>query len=94
MSFLHGTSVLADSVSRALGGIIGKTKILKYMGYATYTQLYQSCVCPILDYSSGVWGTGYFNKSANVQNRAIRYFLGVHKVSPITAINGDMGCRL
>ena len=35
MSFLHGTSVLADSASRAVGGIIGKTKILKYMGYAT-----------------------------------------------------------
>ena len=91
MSFLHGTSMLADSASRALGGVIGKTKILRYMGHSTYTQLYQSCVCPILDYCSGVWGFRHFNKSVGVHNRAIRYFLGVHKFAPIAAVNGDMG---
>jgi hypothetical protein len=48
------TSALADSASRALGGVIGKTKTLKDIGYATYSKLYQTCVCPVLDYSAGV----------------------------------------
>lgn len=58
------------------------------MGYATYTQLYQSCVCPIPVYS---WGFSHFIKSISVHNRAITYFLGVHKFSPVIAISEDMG---
>ena len=27
----------------------------------------------------------------NVQNRAMRYFLGVHRFVPLLAINGDVG---
>ena len=32
-----------------------------------------------------------FPKSDMVQNRAIRYYLGVHLFTPILALNGDMG---
>ena len=91
MSFLQGVTALADSAGRALGGLIGKTKILKDMGYFTYSQLYHSCVCPILDYMSGVWGYKCFQLNERVQNRAIRFFLGLHKYAPIPAFNGDMG---
>ena len=34
-----GTSDLADSASRALGGVIGRTKPLKDISYATYSKL-------------------------------------------------------
>lgn len=42
--------------SRSLGGIVGKTKILTDKCYSTYSKLYQTCVCPVLDYLSEIWG--------------------------------------
>ena len=61
------------------------------MGYFTYSKLYHTCVCPILDYMSGVWGYKKFQLNERVQNRAIRFFLGLHKYATIPAFNGDMG---
>ena len=91
MNFKEGIQVLADSAGRALGSVLNKVKACKDLGYHTYTQLYQSCVCPVSDYASGVWGF-HENVSCNtIQNRAIRSFLGVHKLTPILAISGDMG---
>ncbi len=61
------------------------------MRYKTYTKLFHTCVTPILDCYSGVWGVAKLEKINTVQNRAIRYFLGSHRCSPNLAINGDMG---
>ena len=36
-----------------------QTKTLKNIGYATYSKLYQTCICPVVDNSGGVWGSGY-----------------------------------
>ena len=87
----YGTSVLAGSAGRALGGIIAKTKQLGDLGYAAYSKLFHTCVCPVMDYMAGIWGSNTNMKGQMVQNRAIRYFLGVHKFAPVLAITGDMG---
>ena len=44
-----------------------------------------------MDYMAGIWGSNINMKGQMVQNRAIRYFLGVHKFAPVLAITGDMG---
>ena len=91
MNFVHGSTVLSESAGRALGGVIGKIKALRDVGFHTYTTLYQACVCPVLDYGAGVWGHGRYPKSIAVHNRALRYFLGVHKYAPMAAVSGDVG---
>ena len=48
-------------------------------------------MAPILDYCSGVWGFGSHEKTNTIQNRAIRFYMGVHKFAPNLAINADMG---
>ena len=82
---------LSNAAGRALGSVISKIHRFKDFRYNTFTTLFHSCVVPILDYCSGVWGFKSTTKCDAVQNRAIRYFLGVHKFAPILAINGDMG---
>ena len=42
---------LAGAGGRALGSILHKYKQMKGLGYYTYSKLYQSCVCPVLDYA-------------------------------------------
>ncbi|KAI8493350.1 hypothetical protein Bbelb_287470 [Branchiostoma belcheri] len=91
--FEKSTTVLAEAAGRALGGVLGKVKVLKDLGYYTYTQLYEACVCPILDYAAGVWGYKTTEKCSVVQNRAIRCFLGVHRFAPVLATTGDMAGR-
>ena len=91
MNFIKGTSILTESANRALGGVIAKTKVLRDLGFSTYSKLYQACVCPVLDYVAGVWGFKQYPKSEAVHNRAMRYFLGIHKFTPTLAIMGDMG---
>ena len=84
-------SVLASAASRALGSIYTKFKQLRGLGFETYSTLYNSGVVPILDYCSGVWGSNKYSKIESVQNRAIRFYLGVHAFAPDIAITGDVG---
>ncbi|XP_063446895.1 uncharacterized protein LOC134726422 [Mytilus trossulus] len=82
---------LSAAGGRALGAIISKIHSLKEFGIKTYEKLYVSCIVPILDYCSSVWGFKDLNCIDTIQNKAIRYFLGVHKFAPKLAINGDFG---
>ena len=49
-------NVLAYSGGRVLGSLYTKFRNNKGFGYTTYTKMFDSCVSPILDYCSGVWG--------------------------------------
>ena len=70
---------------------ISKLHGLKDFGFKTFEKLYYSCVVPVTDYSSSVWGYKPYAQLDYIQNRAIRYFLGVHRFTPILAIVGDSG---
>lgn len=81
---------LADSSGRALGGIISKFQSLKNAGYESYSKMYASGVQPIQEYGAGIWG---FNKAKPIdmiQNRAMRFYLGVHKFVPNVALTAEM----
>ena len=89
--------ILANSAGRALGSIYNKFKQNKGLGYTTSRKLYDSCVTPIFDYCTGVWGYNKLEKIDTIQNKAIRLYLGVHGYAPNKAINADMGwvsCRV
>ena len=66
------------------------------MGIKSYETLYESYVDPIINYASGVWGFDYFNPPQVLQNRVMRFFLGIHKYAPNAATKIQMdrlGCR-
>ena len=91
LNYEPNSEILSQAAGRALGSIVAKYKAHGCMGYTTYTKLFDSCVYPVMDYASGVWG---FDKSPEIRkvfNRAQRIFLGVHKFAPIVALEGDMG---
>ena len=46
---------------------------------------------PFIICSSSVWAHKKAKECDVVQNKAIRYFMGVHSFTPVAAINGDMG---
>ena len=91
LDFNTTASVLAGSAGRALGSISSKFRHLKGLGFKTFTTLYHSGVVPILDYCSSIWGYQKLDQVDTIQNRAIRFYLGVHKYAPNLAINGDIG---
>ncbi len=92
LNYSSHCEAIAKGAGRALGSIISKIHILKDFGFRSYEKLYKNCVVPILDYSASVWGFKNYQQIDNVQNRAIRYFLGLHRFAPTTAIIGDTGC--
>ena len=53
--------------------------------------MFNTGVDPVLNYGCGIWGYSKANDSDLIHNRAIRYFLGVHKFTPIPALYGEMG---
>jgi len=89
--FSATASVLASSASRALGGICSKFKNVNGFGFPTLTALFDAGVSPILDYASGIWGYQSYTQIDAVQNKAIRFYLGVHRFATNNAINGDVG---
>ena len=91
MNFTVATDVLAESGSRALGSIISEFKTFTNVTYNCFTKLYNSGVVPILDYASEIWGNTKAPSIDKLQNRAIRFYLGVHKFCPVPALVGEMG---
>ena len=91
LSFKNTTSALAESASRALGSVRYKLRFLKECRCATFTKLFTSCICPIMEYGAGVWGTKSFEVLEQIQRKAMRYFLGVHRFAPSDFLVGDFG---
>ncbi len=91
LTFGKATEVLSTAANRALGGMINKFKSLRELNYKTYTKMYNSMVCPVMDYGSAVWGSKSYDKLDQVHNRAMRFFTGVHRLCPIPGFTGDMG---
>ena len=71
--------------------MINKFKSLSDMGHSTYTKLFHSLVASVIDYGSAIWGSKGYKELDKVQNRAVRFFTGVHKFAPTVGYIGDMG---
>ncbi len=41
---------------------MAKYESFQYMGFNTFTELYESCVCPVMDYGSSIWGFDKYSK--------------------------------
>ena len=91
MDFSYMAKEVAASAHRSLGLLIAKTKTVGGLPYDCYKKLYDSLVQSVLDYGAAIWGHNRFSCIDTVQNRAIRFFLGVHKKTSCSAIKGDMG---
>ena len=86
---------LAMSGSRALGGIIFKTRSVHDLDYYSFSKLFNACVAPILDYASGAWSIGTeCVKIYVIQLRAIRYYCGLPRNAPILAVICESGLVL
>ena len=79
LDFSHSVSLLADAAGCALGSLVAKHRSVQGLPYETFTKVYKSTVVPVMDFASGIWGAKKYSKSENVQNRAMRSFLGVGK---------------
>ena len=55
-----------------------------------FTKLNDAVVWPVVSYGAAVWGFKSFSCMNAVHNRAMRYFLGVGKYTPNTALAGEM----
>jgi len=91
LTFEENINILSASGTRALGSIFNKFYQAKGFGYSAYSKLYHSCVTPITDYCSAIWGQKDCAKIETVHNKAIKFFLGVHTFASTAAVTGDMG---
>ncbi len=91
MDFSKTAELLASAAGRALGAVINRVKFNKDLGYNTYSTLINSCVVPILLYGSGCWGVKQHKVCEDVLLRAMRFYMGVHRLAAIPGIVGDMG---
>ena len=94
MDMKEGINVLSVAAGRSLSGIIAKFALFRDAGIPTYTKLYESCVVPIIDYFSGIWGFLKYPAIEKVHNRACRFYLGLHAKAPIPALQAEIGWML
>ena len=90
LDYTPTADILAKASSRALSSVLSKYKEFKGLDYNSYSKLYKSCICTVMDYSSAIWGFKQYDKIDTVHNRAMRAFLGVHRFTSVPAISGDM----
>ena len=93
LNFEKNVDKMANSANRALGSIINKFQQIRNMGANTYFKLFNSCVMPVMEYGAEIWGYKVYPKCDQVLYSAIRYFMGVHKFTPIIGLLGDTGLK-
>lgn len=81
---------VAKSASRALGLIIAKFKSAGGLPLGVYNKLYNSIVWPVVAYGAAIWGNKRFSCINAIENRAMRFYLGVGKYTPFTVVVGYM----
>ena len=91
LNFELCSNTLSDSAGRALGGVIHKFKSVRDMGFRTFERMFDSGVMSINNYAAEIWGFKDFQACKKIQNRAMRYYLGIHKFAPIAGMQGDLG---
>ena len=76
-------SLPAMSGSRALGGVIARTRDTLDLGYSSYSKLINSTVVPVLDYAIGAWYCG--GELRKMDQVIERHYCGLPKVHPYVA---------
>ena len=61
------------------------------MGYYSYCELYDSLVVPVQDYGAEIWSIVKSKTAEKNHERAMRYYLGVHNLTPLPALYVEMG---
>ena len=86
--------VCDDSFAKSWGkaSLISKYYVYRNFCYNVFTHLFNTCISLIMLSGSEACGYNKFKKCDQIQYRAMRFFLGVHKYAPIFRIQGDMGC--
>lgn len=82
---------VSKAASRALGLVISRYKALGGLPFNSFTKLYDSLVYSTISYGAAIWGDRSFSCISAVQNRAARFFMGVGRYTPNTAVMGDIG---
>ena len=91
LTFSECIKTRTDAAGRALGGLISKCQKLKGLGYDSYCKLYDSLVVPVQDYGAEIWSIVNSKTAEKIHERAMRYYLGVHNLTPLPALYGEMG---
>ena len=84
---------VARSASRALGLLVVKSKTHGGFQHNIFTKLFDTLVWSVINYGSAIWGTREFSCITAVQNRAMRFYMGVGKYTLNDAVAGDMGWK-
>ena len=97
LDLLIMANTVAKSAGRALGLSISNDKAFGGMTLKCYTRCNEALVQATINYgaSTSIWGTMSRSCIEAVQNRALRYFLGLGKYTPNSAmVMWDSTCRL
>jgi hypothetical protein len=91
LNYQETAKMVSQAAHRALGVLIAKDKAYGGMPYNIFTKLYDSLVEPVISYGAAIWGLKSYGVIRSVQQRAMKYFLGLPKRAPNSAVLGDMG---
>jgi hypothetical protein len=86
LDFLKTVKSEAQSAGRALGLLIATSKSIGGMPYNVFTKLYDSMVRPVISHGASIWGTKSYSRINAVQNRTMRFCLGLGKYTPTAAL--------
>ena len=90
LSNTSNVNTLTAAASRSFGRIYSIFKSVGNLGINTYETLYSSYVQSIMNYASGVWGFRHYDSPQVLQNRIMRFYLGVHKFAPVSSTKIEM----
>ena len=83
---------LTAAAGRSFGRIVNIFKYMGDMGYETYCTLYHSYILLVANYGAAVWGFKDCLAPQVLQNRIMRFFLGVHHFAPLPMLWTEMDC--
>ena len=91
LDFNVTAKMVSQGAGRAFGLLIAKYKTLGGMPFDIYCKSSDAMVWPVIAFGAAVWGDRSYSCIEAIQNRAMRFFVGVGRYIPSAGVGGDMG---
>ena len=91
LNFDQNSKMVSGAGNRAWCYLINKIQTYRDFNIRSFSRLYEAMILPILNYGCEIWNLKDYKCISDISNRAIRYFLGVHKFAPSLSLYGETG---
>ena len=93
LDYMKMANHVSKAASRALGLVIARNKSFGGLPFGFFQKLFDSMAWSVISYGAAIWRNRQFSCISSVQLRAAKFYMGMGRYTPNSAVHGDTGWK-